>query len=188
MEWGRDTSYLSARGIASVALVSVLVVFFTSLSVGRLFLPGVDQGVQVNFYMLLVYSLSVRNPASLPYLVTVIVGIVLDILYMFPIGLHALLFCLVQWLASDQSRMLRAQPFLFLWFGYVISVCAVQGIIVGVLWLKTGVWDHSTAFLSTVLLTSLIFPMLYSLVSWGVVPVSVDQSGMQTNSRKFRIP
>lgn len=79
--------------------------------------------VKAPFFLMALYYWSLYRPTLLPRWLVFVLGCLTDFIGGFPIGLHAVLYLLVQWIVSDQRKILMAQAFVMVWLGFAI-VCS----------------------------------------------------------------
>ncbi|MCB1531751.1 MAG: rod shape-determining protein MreD [Alphaproteobacteria bacterium] len=80
------------------------------------------------FFLMALYYWSIYRPTLLPRWLVFVLGCVTDFLSGFPIGVHAFLYLLVQWITGEQRKFLTAQPFIMLWLGFLIVSLSFFGL------------------------------------------------------------
>lgn len=105
-----------------------------------------------------VYYWGVHRPDLMPMWLIFLVGLLHDVLTDSPIGLHAAILLLCQWILLRQRRFLIGQPFAILWLGYAVAVIGV-----GILeWIGIILYDAALIpirpLLIRLVLTIAIFP------------------------------
>ncbi len=103
--------------IISLFILSVLPTGYVSFS-----------DLQPSFLMITVFYLSMFLPATLPYTVVFILGVLFDLIMGFPMAITALLLVSVQLIVQTQRRFLLGQPFIVLWLSFAL-ICAAGFII-----------------------------------------------------------
>ena len=76
--------------------------------------------LEAPFMVMAIFYWSTYRPTLVPLWLVFFLGLFLDLLLGVPVGLNALIFVCVRWLVTDQRLFLTGQPFMIIWFGYVI--------------------------------------------------------------------
>lgn len=114
-----------------------------------------------------VYYWGVHRPDLMPMWLIFLVGLLHDVLTDSPIGLHAAILLLCQWVLLRQRRFLAGRPFAMLWFGYVVVVVGV-----GLLeWIGTGLYDLAVAPARPVLIRAVLTIALFPPLAWLFIQV-----------------
>jgi rod shape-determining protein MreD len=77
------------------------------------------------FMMMAVYYWAITRPSLLPPFAAFFLGLLLDLLGAWPMGINALTLVLVQWITRKQRKFMFAQPFLVMWAGLALMACGV---------------------------------------------------------------
>lgn len=87
----------------------------------------IDALIAVKLPLLLaaIYYWSLFRPALLPSWLVFLLGVGFDFLTGLPLGLHALIFLLLQWLVRDQRLILTGQSFFAIWIGFSLVLSLV---------------------------------------------------------------
>lgn len=129
-------------------------------------LPMTDQ-VRPYFIIMAIYYWAVYRPTLMHPLEVFAFGVVYDLVLGFPIGGHAILFLLVQWVIRNQRLFLLGQTYLVVWIGFILTCVSVYLSE----WLFYSAfeqtWLSATPMMMSVLVTILVFP-LASLLFIGV--------------------
>jgi len=72
------------------------------------------------FMLMTVYYWTILRPSLLPPAVVFLIGLVLDLLSAYPLGMHALIFVVAQGLTRSQRKFLLGQSFLVIWAGFAL--------------------------------------------------------------------
>ena len=125
-------------------------------------------------FLMVIYYWSIYRPTLLPVLVVFLAGCAIDLMGGLPLGLHAFVFIIAQWIVTDQRRFLMAQPFVVIWIGFgLISLVGtlLQWVVLGTL---TGGFGPLKPILFSVALGIALFPLVHFLLHWThkVLPAS----------------
>lgn len=82
---------------------------------------------EIRPYLLLmaIYYWAIFRPTLLPALWIFTLGVLYDVVSGFPLGLHSVLFLVVQYIVRGQRLYLMGQPFTLIWLGFVITCSLV---------------------------------------------------------------
>lgn len=116
--------------------------------------------IKAPFFLMGLYYWSIYRPTLLPRWLVFTLGCLMDVLSGFPIGINALLFLIFQWIVGEQRKILMAQPFLFVWFGFfMVAMSSVTA-----QWAAFSLIDmHLHAFkplITSALLGTALFPLI----------------------------
>ena len=169
-EWNEPL--LGAVGRFGIALLTLFVLFILSavpLQVAHL------GEVRPVFMLMAVYYLAILRPSLLPPPLVFIIGLVLDLISAYPLGMNALVLVVSQWLAKSQRKFLSGQSFLVIWAGFAI-VALFSGL---AQWLLFSLFNLTvvpvkSTFISFVL-SVFLFPVMALLLS-AVHKVLADPS------------
>lgn len=129
-------------------------------------LPMTDQ-VRPYFIIMAIYYWAIYRPSLMHPLQVFAFGVIYDIVLFLPIGGHAILFLLVQWIIRNQRLFLLGQTYLVVWIGFVLTCAAI---FLSEWLFYSGVeqtWLSVTPIISSALVTILVFPLI-SLLFIGV--------------------
>lgn len=87
-----------------------------------------DNTLKIPLILMCVYYWSIYRPMLLPSWLVFVMGVILDILTMMPIGLTAFILVVTQKSIIYQRRYLMGQPFIILWAGFVFITVASLGL------------------------------------------------------------
>jgi len=129
--------------------------------------------IRPSFILMAIYYWAIMRPSTLPPAAAFAVGIVVDLMGAFPLGLNALTFVVVQWVTRAQRKFLLGQSFVVIWMGLMLVTLGA-----GLLqWLLYSVfnWHFDLSsiipILMSVVMTSAIFPLI-------VLPLSAFNRSM----------
>lgn len=130
------------------------------------------------FFMLAaIYYWAIMRPSMIPAALVFLLGLLLDLLYAYPLGMQALVLVTAYWVARGQRRFLMGQSFRVIWATFSV-VALASGLIQ---WTAFSIFSLSLAPLQpplvSSLLTALIFPLLVmplSLVVRALSDTTVD--------------
>lgn len=96
----------------SVILILLNMISFSHLSISYL---------RPDFFLMALYYWTVFRPSFLPPYLVFILGILIDVLTGFPIGVHAFIFVLLQWIITSRRLFLTGQTFPIFWLGFTLT-------------------------------------------------------------------
>lgn len=101
-------------------------VIFVLLIVSTFPLPGPHLAeVRPAFVLMAVYYWTILFPGTFSYFLTFGLGIALDLLTGFPLGINAASLVLVQWVTFRQRKFMLGQPFGVLWAGLALVAVSI---------------------------------------------------------------
>lgn len=106
---------VGARGIIPYGVMGFLLIM-NSVSVP--FASAME--IKAPLFLMGLYYWSVFRPALIPPWMAFLAGIFADLVGGLPLGLNAGAFLLAQWVVTDQRRFLMGQPFVMIWFGFIV--------------------------------------------------------------------
>lgn len=112
-----ESMLLRAIGRWGLSLSVLLVLFALSLAPFEIAHLG---EVRPAFMLMAVYYGTILRPGLLPAPFVFVIGLILDMLSGYPLGMNALVFVVVQWLTRVQRRFLLGQSFLLIWAGFAV--------------------------------------------------------------------
>ena len=167
---------LKTMGRWGLTLLVVLVLFvlsalpFEVLSLGE---------IRPMFMLMAVYYLAIYRPSLISPLAVFIIGLLLDFISAYPLGLNAFVLVAAQWLVRGQMKFLQAQPFKVVWVGFVI-VAVTSG---AVQWCTFSLFNlvaySIQPILLSVLLSSLVFPLL-------TVPLAIVNKALSDSEQSMQ--
>lgn len=95
--------------------------------------------VRPYFMLMGVFFFAVYRPALMPPSLAFILGLLIDLLSLTPLGMTSLVLVAAQWIAREQRKFILSQSFLLIWCGFALLVaasCAVQWGMISLLQLK----------------------------------------------------
>lgn len=118
------------------------------------------QDVQPSFMLMFLFYWSIYRPTLIPSWLVFIMGLMLDLISGFPVGLQALLFVLIQRVITDQRKVFSGQPFWTVFFGYCLVAMffnVTQYFVFGML---QGEFIKLEPVMATILLSVIFFPFV----------------------------
>ena len=114
-----------------------------------------------------IYYWGVHRPDLMPMWLIFTIGLLHDVLTDSPIGLHAAILLLCQWVLLRQRRFLVGRPFVVLWGGYAAVAVGVSL----VEWIGTGLCDLAVAPARPVLVRTVLTIALFPPLAWLFIQV-----------------
>ncbi len=108
-----------------------LVVFLMSLFFFINIIPiqiGNIGEVRPQFLMIAIFYWTIFRPSLVPPVLVFIIGLLMDLLLLMPLGITALAFISVQWLVKVQRTFLLGQGFFLIWWGFAIIIFGASAI------------------------------------------------------------
>lgn len=133
--------------------------------------------IELPFVLMVLYYWSIYRPTLIPPFLVFVMGVCLDALSGWPIGLSSFVFLLLRQTIMDQRAFLTGQPFMVVWLGYMI----VSGSALVLQWLLFGLIQFSwSSFLPVALMIgcgTFVFPAVALILhlTHRVLPVIQDQ-------------
>jgi len=78
--------------------------------------------IDVPFVLMLLYYWSIYRPTLIPPLLVFAMGVCLDLLSGWPLGLNAFIFLVLRQSVTSQRVFLTGQPFIVVWLGFMVAV------------------------------------------------------------------
>ena len=137
---------------------SVIFILFV-MSLISFSLPMSDEN-RPYFILMAIYYWAIYRPTLILPIFVFCMGLVFDLVVGFPLGLHSILFLLVQLVIRNQRLFFMGQTYLVVWMGFTLTCFLV----LTSEWLffsaKTGEWVTLKPIVSSFLLTLLSFPLV----------------------------
>jgi len=116
--------------------------------------------VRPYFFLMAVFYWAIYRPTYISPFAVFTLGLAMDSLLGFPLGLNALVYVFIQWLVRGQRLYLMGQPYIVVWLGFAL-VCLLAA---GIQWLIFAVISlHLPSIvpvLSSVILSIFLFPVV----------------------------
>lgn len=132
-----------------------------------------DAAFKPNFVLMALYYWAIYRPTIVPPAFCFVAGLLMDILTGVPVGLHAALYVLIQWLVCSQRRFLMGQPYLTTWFVFGLVMFGYLFLQWGLMGLSHFQWSYSNDLLIQAGVTFLMFPFvtMVLVLAHRVLPV-----------------
>ena len=154
---------------SSHILMNIVKLCFVHICVLALFLLDtisynitLSDAVKPFFIVVCIYFWSIYRPSLMLPIYIFALGILYDFLLNFPIGLHAILFLMLQWIVRDQRVYFLGQPYFINWIAFGFSCFCVFALE----WLFFTVTTASVYDFHRVLYGSAITTLIYPIISW----------------------
>jgi len=147
---------LLAQGFIALMILFSLVSFS---------LPYSDS-IRPFFILMPIYYWSIYRPSIMPIIILFSIGLIIDFVSGFPIGLHAALFVIVNLVVKQQRLFLMGQPYPMFWMGFAIialSVFAAQWLFFSVINLRL---IDITDTIASAFITILFFPFIAMIMAF----------------------
>lgn len=112
--------------------------------------------------MAAVYYWSVYTPRLVPLLPILALGLLFDLITAGFLGLHVLLFLVIQAVAEQQRRFLAEGAFMSLWGGFTVACAAAVAVGYAVVGIKGGIFAPPNAVAYPFFAVVALFPLLAS--------------------------
>ena len=113
------------------------------------------------FMLIAVYYMTILRPSIISPLLIFLIGIALDLISSFPLGLNAFILVSVQWLVRGQRKFLLSQSFKIIWASFFL-IASASGIIQ---WLALSLFNFSLYSIKPVLFSALLSSFLFPLIA-----------------------
>lgn len=154
-EDGQSTWTLLGKG--GLTLLAVLLLFILSLFPFQLSDFG---DVRPAFMLMALYYWTILRPHAFPMGVVFAVGLVLDLLLDWPIGMSAFALVLAQWMTRGQRKFLVHQPFLVIWVGFCLLALLIGILQWSLFSLFAWEWMPVKEPLLSAAFSAVLFPLL----------------------------
>ena len=161
MEFGQRV-----QSFGRIAAPTATTLFIALVSVVPFGIPGYG-AVAPSLPLIALYYWAVHRPDLQPYSVCFGVGLFYDVLIGSPLGIHAFVFLVCQWLVVGQRRFVAGKSFVILWWGFV--VVAVLAALLE--WAAYSVALAHPMALEPVAFRALMLAAMFPLLGWGLVQI-----------------
>ena len=110
------------------------------------------------FVLMSVYFWTIFRPKLFPIYIIFSIGIIIDLLMGYPLGISSILFIIINWSIIGQRRFLMGVPYYILWFLFSIICIIFGGIQWGILGLINFEWSSYFPVLISTITSILLFP------------------------------
>jgi rod shape-determining protein MreD len=148
-----------AETLARFCVPYALIFFLWIIDMVSLNIPYL-QDLQPSFTLMFLFYWSIYRPTLLPSWLIFLMGVILDLVSGFPVGLNAFLFIVIQRVILDQRKIFSGQPFWTVLFAYALVATIfymAQFIIFGVL---QGQFISVETIFGITLLSVVFFPVI----------------------------
>ncbi len=159
MMLGGYINYEGARWVARMGAAQMTTILFLLLSIVSFSLPYTES-VRPLFIIIPIYYWGIYRPSLIPAVLVFVLGLIVDFISGFPVGLHAALFVVVHVIMRSQRLFLMGQPYLMFWLGFTVistGVYMAQWFFFSLRYLSLM---PVTDILASNLLTILMFPLM----------------------------
>lgn len=111
--------YENIRWFARAGIAQIFIILLLLFSMVSFSLPYTDT-VRPLFIIIPIYYWSVYRPSLMPVIFVFMLGLIIDFVSGFPVGIHAIIFVIVQILIKSQRLFLMGQPYLMFWLGFAV--------------------------------------------------------------------
>ena len=157
MTW--DESFLVTLGRIGWMLLGVLTLLLLSAFPFEFAHLG---AVRPAFMLMAVYYWTILRSPAPPAPAVFIVGLLLDFIAAYPLGMNALVLVAVQWSIKAQRKFLLGQSFAVIWAGFFLVALAAGG----VEWLLFSLFNLALVPLQPVLLSIILSTLLFPVMAW----------------------
>jgi rod shape-determining protein MreD len=159
-EWNESLLRMVGRwGLVLLVLTALFVLSAIPLEIAHL------GEIRPVFMLMAIYYWTILRPSPWSPIAVFVIGLVLDLLAAYPLGMHALIFVLAQWVTGSQRKFLLGQSFLVIWAGFAL-IALGAGALQWVLFIlfNLTLFSARLMLISTVL-SVFLFPLLALLLS-----------------------
>lgn len=154
---------LGAVGRCGLMLLAVFVLFILSAFPFEIAYLG---EVRPFFMLMAVYYWTIMRPSLLPPLATFIIGIILDLLFNWPLGMNAVVLVTAQAVTLSQRKFLLGQLFLVIWVGFALIAFGTGA----VQWALFALFNMTLISIKSMLISSVLSVLLFPLM---VLPLAM---------------
>lgn len=136
-----------------------VVLFLSIINMISFYLPMTGE-IRPYFILMAVYYWTIFRPTLLHPVILFFIGIIFDLVAGFPLGIHAVLFLLTQWVINTQRLFFMGQTYLVVWIGFALtclSVLIIEWFFFSALAMH---WINIKPVISSFIVTILLFPVI----------------------------
>ena len=159
-----DLSARKAEQTARLLVPQGVLLGLLMLNMASLPLPYAN-GVKNHLVLMAVYYWAIYRPTLVPPVFCFLLGLAMDVLAGFPLGVNACVLVTVQWLVRDQRKFLIAQPYIVIWavFGLVAAMATLlEWVLMG---LRDWDWQDPLPPLTGTIISLFLFPVVTLLLA-----------------------
>lgn len=157
--------------IAHAFVLFLLLVDISNLSISFLF------QAKPFFLSMAIYYWAIYRPTLIHPFLIFSYGLIIDLIFSYPLGFHSVLFLVVQYFLKNQRLFFLGQPYLIFWIGFSITLA----VMIFVEWLFFSIVSQSSLNFQFLIINYLasvfVFP-LASLVFLGIhklIPINTKK-------------
>lgn len=142
-----------------VSVAQIFIFFLLLLGLISFSIPMSGE-IRPFFILMALYYWSIYRPSLLHPFVVFLYGFIFDIVLGFPLGLHSILFLVIQWVIKSQRLFFMGQTYLVVWIGFTVttfSALLIEWIFFSVL--SAGFVPYS-AMINNLVITVFLFPLV----------------------------
>jgi rod shape-determining protein MreD len=109
------------RVFLSYAAASAILIMFVILNIIPLPIAALE-GIRPPFVLIMIYYMAILRPQLVKLWLVFMLGLLLDILQGYPLGVQSLLFVMMQMIIVNQHRYFMGQSFIMTWWGFMMMV------------------------------------------------------------------
>ena len=139
---------------AAVILLSFLILNIIPLPIAAL------EGIRPPFVLIMIYYMAILRPQMVKLWLVFALGLLLDVLQGYPLGVQSLLFVMMQMIIVNQYRYFMGQSFIMTWWGFMMMVMMMtflQWLMISLLYFYVLPFQP---LLATVLCAVFFFPLV----------------------------
>ncbi len=155
-----EFSFRKAEHAARLLVPQILLIVLLLLNMASLPLPYADS-IKTHFVLMAIYYWAIYRPTLIPPSLCFLIGLLMDVMGGFALGLNAMVLVIVQWLVRDQRKFLMGQPYIVIWavFG-LVALCStlLQWALNG---LSNGMqWPEPMPVIAGTMVSLFLFPLV----------------------------
>ena len=116
--------------------------------------------IEIPFILIMIYYWMIYRPSLLSPLLIFIVGICIDLLSGFPLGISSFVLVIVRKIIFDQRVFLTSQNFIVIWLGFLVVSSITLFLQWGLFGLISLQWTPVFPVIITIIATTLLFPVI----------------------------
>lgn len=150
------STWLLLAGRAGLVVLVVLLLMILSVFP---FFSSAFSSIRPAFLLIAVYYWAVTRPGTLSYVSVFFIGLIFDLIADYPVGLSAMTFIIVRWIALSQRKFLLGQTFPVIWAGFglmALGAALCQ-------WIIFMIFNGDTMSLHYVLMSAVLTAALFPL-------------------------
>jgi rod shape-determining protein MreD len=148
---------------ARLLVPHLLLMALLILNMASLPLPYAD-AVKNHLVLMAVYYWAIYRPTLVPPFYCFLIGLAMDVVGGFPLGLNACVLVILQWLVRDQRKFLMGQPFIVIWAAFGLVALSASLMQWGLIGIRGWEWTQPLPLMAGTMISLFLFPFVTMLL------------------------